>query len=150
MSIQQYGATILKPVIPDRLDSLRTLLISIGDDVTHYPDVPFTRLTSAHFLSWFIVEIDGVGPFLFFEQNDPALGWALSFPPRPFLVRYRSQVLAALAALLVVIVLGLIGLGVLAWMRYGPWPDVIIVAALAAIVGGFLALLRRHEETDSV
>jgi hypothetical protein len=38
----------------------------------------------------------------------------------------------------------------MSWQRYGPGPDVTVVVAVLAIVGGFLALLRWHEITDSV
>ncbi len=69
MTPGQYGATILKKIVPGRLDSLKTLLQSIGDDIDGNSQVPFARLTSAHFMSWFIVEGGDVGPLLFLELN---------------------------------------------------------------------------------
>ncbi len=81
---------------------------------------------------------------------DPSLSWAKTFPPRPFLVRYSTQVVAALAALGILLLIGLVVLGYFSWKRYGPWPDVAVVAAVVAIVGGFFAILRWHETTDSV
>ncbi len=85
-----------------------------------------------------------------YVTNDPTLGWAKTIPPRPFLVRYRDQVLMALKLAGVLAVLVLIALGVFVWHHHGPWPDIIAVTALAAVVGGFVALLRWHEITDSV
>jgi hypothetical protein len=253
---RQYGATIVKTIIGDRLEALKTLLQSIGNDIDGNPHIPFARLTSAHFMSWFIVDGKGVSPHLFLELNvdgpiepflnelvaqakagidliyshcagypsggssstgqlvrylltddvgydcyyigwrglsksrilqertlraqletfldqagdstlagmspsavrgmiqeyvagDPALAWAKTFPPRPFLVRNRDQVLMALKGLGILILLGLIGLAILVWYLHGPWPVVIAVATLVAIVAGFLALLRWHEVTDS-
>jgi hypothetical protein len=77
---------------------------------------------------------------------DPALAWAKTFPPRPFLVRYHDQVLMALKVLGVLIVLGAIGLGILVWPWVGLWPEAVMVA----VVVGLVALLRWHEVTDSV
>jgi hypothetical protein len=62
MTPGQYGATILKKIVPSRLDSLKALLQSIGDDIDGNAQVPFARLTSAHFMSWFIVEGGESGP----------------------------------------------------------------------------------------
>jgi hypothetical protein len=62
MTPGQYGATILKKIVPSRLDSLKALLQSIGDDIAGNAQVPFARLTSAHFMSWFIVEGGESGP----------------------------------------------------------------------------------------
>jgi hypothetical protein len=214
----QFGATIVKTIVAERLESLRTLLQKIGDDLDGNPHVPFARLTSVHFMSWFIVEGKGMGPHLFLELNvdgpiepflndlvaqakagidliyshcagypsggssstgqlvrylltddvgydcyyigwrglsksrilqertlraqletfldqagdstlagmspsavrgmiqeyvagDPALAWAKTFPPRPFLVRNRDQVLMALKGLGILILLGLIRAG---------------------------------------
>ena len=53
-----------------------------------------------------------------------------------------------LAGALAVVVL--IVLGVFVWHHHGPWPVIIAVAALAAVVAGLVALLRWHEQTDSV
>ena len=252
----QYGATIVKTIMADRLEPLRKLLQSIGDDIDGNPHIPFARLTSAHFMSWFIVEGKGTAPHLVLELNvdgpiepflnelvaqaragidliyshcvgypsggsssagqlvsylladnvgydcfyigwrglakgrilqeralraqlethldkvgdstlagmspsavrgmiqkyvagEPALAWAKTFPPRPFLVRYRDQVLMAIKGLGVLILIGLIALAILVWYRYGPWPVVIAIAAVVAIVGGLVALLRWHEVTDS-
>ena len=257
MTLRQYGATILKPIVPDRLDPLKALLQSIGDDIDGNPQVPFARLTSAHFMSWFIVEGGDAGPLLFLElnvdgpiepflndlvakagagidliyghcagypprgssspdqvvryllednigydcyyigwrgltvdrilrerdlrahlesfldqtgdstlasmqpsairamiqkyvANDPTLTWAKTFPPRPFLVRYRDQVLMALKLAGGLALLLLIALAVFVWHHHGPWPDIVAVAALAAAVAGFVGLLRWHEITDSV
>ena len=41
-------------------------------------------------------------------------------------------------------------LGVFVWHHHGPWPVVIALAALVAVVAGLVALLRWHETTDSV
>ena len=257
MTPGQYGATIQKHIVPGRVDALKTLLQSIGNNIGGNTQIPFARLTSAHFMSWFIVEGGEGGPLLFLELNvdgpiepflndlvakagggidsiyghcigypsrgsgspgevvrylladnigydcyyigwrglnvdrilrerdlrarletlldqtgdatlasmqpsairamiqkyvtdDPTLGWAKTFPPRPFLVRYRKQVLMALALAGVLAVLFLIALGVFVWHHHGPWPVVIAVAAIAAVVVGFVALLRWHETTDSV
>ena len=257
MNLRQYGATIVKPIVPDRLDDLKTLLQSIGANILKNPTVPFPDLTSAHFMSWFIVEGDGFGPFLYLEVNvdgpieqflvdlvtkaragidsiyghcsdyppagwkssadavgyllrdnigydcyyigwrgltverihkerdlrarledfldkmddsklaamqpsairtviqkyvasDPTLDWAKTFPPRPFLVRNRNQILMCLRIVGIVAVLTILGLGVLSWLRYGPWPDVVVAAVLLGTLGGLVALLVIHEETDSV
>jgi hypothetical protein len=83
-------------------------------------------------------------------NGDPSLAWAKTFPPRPFLVRYRGQVVAAIAAFGVAILIGLIVLGVVAWQQYGPAPDLIVVGVLAVVVIAFLAILRWKEATDSV
>jgi hypothetical protein len=85
-----------------------------------------------------------------FVNADPMLSWAESFPPRPFLVRYRSGVLAALAVLAGVVLLTLLGAAILLWRDRGPWPDVIVAAVLLALVGGLLGVLRWHETHDSV
>jgi hypothetical protein len=85
-----------------------------------------------------------------FVNADPTLSWAKTYPPRPFLVRYRSVVLAALAILAGLVLLALLGAAILIWREQGPWPDVIIVAALLAAVGGLLSVLRWHETHDSV
>ena len=69
MTSKQYGATIQKPIAAGRLEPLRTLLRSIGDDIDKNPQIPFSRLTSAHFLSWFIVDRDGFASYLIFELN---------------------------------------------------------------------------------
>ena len=69
MTSKQYGATIQKPIAAGRLEPLRTLLRSIGDDIDKNPQIPFARLTSAHFLSWFIVDRDGFASYLIFELN---------------------------------------------------------------------------------
>ncbi len=232
---------------------LRALLTKIGDDVAGNPLVPFARLTSAHFLSWFIVDRANVGPYLICELNvdgpvepflfdlvaqarpgldqiyahcpdypadgqpaqiveylrrgdighdcyyvgwpgltvdrilkerdlrrrledfldqqdeaalgspsairqklqdyverDSSLHWARTVPLRPFLVRNRTQVLAAINVAGVLIGLGILGLGFLVAKRHGIWPDVIAVGAVAAIIGIFLAVLRWLEVTDSV
>jgi hypothetical protein len=257
MTARQYGATIVKPIVANRLDALKTLLKSIGDDIDGNPYISFAKLTSAHFMSWFIVEGNGAGPLLFLElnvdgpiepflsdlvakarsgidliysncvgyppggsgsadqvvryllednigydcyyigwrgltvdrifrerdlrarlesfldqtgdstlasmtpsavramiqkyvANDPTLGWAKTFPPRPFLVRYRDQVLMALKLVGVLALLVLIALGVFVWHHHGPWPDIIAVAVLVAVVAGLVAVLRWHEITDSV
>jgi hypothetical protein len=257
MTLGQYGATILKKIVPGRLGPLKALLQSIGDDIDGNAHVPFARLTSAHFMSWFIVEGGASGPLLFLElnvdgpiepflndlvakagagidsiyghctgypptgssspghvvryllednigydcyyigwrgltvdrilrerdlrarletfldqtgdstlasmqpsavramiqkyvANDPTLAWAKTFPPRPFLVRFRDQVLMALKLAAVLVVLILIVLGVFVWHHHGPWPVVIAVAAVLAIAAGLIALLRWHERTDSV
>ena len=257
MTPGQYGATILKKIVPSRLDSLKALLQSIGDDIDGNAQVPFARLTSAHFMSWFIVEGGASGPLLFLElnvdgpiepflndlvakagagidsiyghctgypptgssspghvvryllednigydcyyigwrgltvdrilrerdlrsrletfldqtgdstlasmqpsavramiqryvANDPTLAWAKTFPPRPFLVRFRDQVLMALKLAAFLVVLILIALGVFVWHHHGPWPVIIAVAAVLAIAAGLIALLRWHETTDSV
>jgi hypothetical protein len=253
---RQFGATIVKTIAADRLAALKALLQSIGDDIDGNPHIPFARLTSVHFMSWFIVEGKGTAPHLCLEVNvdgpiepflnelvaqaragidliyghcvgypaggsssvgqlvsylladdvgydcfyigwrglsksrilqertlraqletfldkagdstlagmspsavrgmiqkyvegEPALAWAKTFPPRPFFVRNRDQVLMALKGLGALILLGLIGLGILVWYLHGPWPVVSAVAIVAAIVAGFLALLRWHEVTDS-
>jgi hypothetical protein len=253
---RQYGATIVKTIIADRVGPLKTLLQSIGDNIDENPHIPFARLTSAHFMSWFIVERAGSGSHLFLELNvdgpierfltdlvaqaragidliyshcvgypsggsssagqivsyfltddvgydcyyigwrglsksrilqertlraqletfldnagdsslagrspsavrgmiqkfvagNPELAWAMTFPPRPFLVRYHDQVGMAIKALGTIFLLGLIALGILTWYLHGPWPVVIAVATVAAIVAGLLALLRWHEATDS-
>ena len=257
MTPGQYGATILKTIVPGRLDPLKALLQSIGDDIEANSQIPFARLTSAHFMSWFIVEGVESGALLFLElnvdgpiepflndlvakagagidsiyshctgypprgsgspgevvsyliadnigydcyyigwrgltvdrilrerdlrarlesllddtgdstlasmqpsairamiqkyvANDPTLGWAKTFPPRPFLVRYRDQVLMALTIAGVLALLALIVLGVFVWHHHGPWPDIIAVTALVAVVAGLVAVLRWHETTDSV
>jgi len=257
MTPGQYGATILKKIVPGRHHSLKALLQSIGENIEGNSQVPFARLTSAHFMSWFIVEGGDGGPLLFLElnvdgpiepflndlvaqagagidliyshctgypsqgsgsttqvvsylladnigyncyyigwrgltvdrilrerdlrarletlldqtgdstlasmqpsairamiqkyvTNDPTLAWAKTFPPRPFLVRYRGQVLMALKLTGALALLVLIALGVFVWHHHGPWPDIVAIATLAAIVGGFLAVLRWHETTDSV
>jgi hypothetical protein len=250
---QQYGASIVKTIVANRVPPLKALLQSIGDDIDGNPHIHFARLTTVHFMSWFIVDGFGVAPHLFFEVNvdvpiksflqelvaqaragveliyshcvdyppggptsgdqlvsyllsadigydcyyigwrglsvgrilqeralraqletfldtvgdstlagmtptgvrhmiqehvaaDPTLAWAKTFPPRPFLVRYRAQVLMAFKVLGILVLLGIIGLGILAWHFLGPWPDIIAVAAIV----GLVALLRWHEATDSV
>jgi hypothetical protein len=85
-----------------------------------------------------------------FVDADATLSWAKTFPPRPFLVRYSAQVVMALGAVGILILLGLLVLAYSSWLRSGPWPDVKVFVGLLAIVGGFLALLRWHEATDSV
>ncbi len=70
MVTYQYGATIVKPIVRDRLDALRGLLQSIGGDIEGNPHIPFTQLTSAHFMSWFIVDAaNDAAPQLFLELN---------------------------------------------------------------------------------
>ena len=69
MTTYQYGATIQKPILPGRVEPLRTLLGSIGDNIESDSPIPFTRLTAAHFLCWFIVDQGSAGPLLFFELN---------------------------------------------------------------------------------
>jgi hypothetical protein len=257
MSDKQYGATFFKPILPGHLEPLRALLKSIGDDIAGNPHIAFSKLESAHFMSWFIVEAKDAAPLLFLEINvdgpvedflvdlldragdgideifghcagypalgsgapdevvqyllranigydcyyicwrglpvkrillerglrarlegfldqqgnstlagmtpaairklvqafvnaDPTLSWAKSFPPRPFLVRYRSAVLAALAVLAGVVLLALLGAAILSWRERGPWPDAIVAAVLLALVGGLLGVLRWHETHDSV
>jgi hypothetical protein len=81
---------------------------------------------------------------------DPTLAWVRPVPPRPFLIRYRNQVLAALQGLGVLALIGLLALAVVAWRRLGPWPVVVPVTALLALAGGFVGVLRWKEETDSV
>ena len=83
-------------------------------------------------------------------EKDPALSWAKTFPPRPFLVRYRTQVITTIQVLATLVGIGLVALAVMAWQRVGPWPVVGVVAALLVLAGGFVALLRWKEETDSV
>jgi hypothetical protein len=257
MSDTQYGATFFKPILPGHLEALRTLLQSIGNDITGNPHIAFARLELAHFMSWFIVEAKDAAPLLFLEINvdgpvedflvdllnqagagideiyahcagypalgsgapdevvqyllranigydcyyicwrglsvkrillerglrarlegfldqqgystlagktpaairtmvqafvnaDPTLSWAKSFPPRPFLVRSRSAVLAALAVLGGVALLALVGAAILSWREQGPWPDVTVAAGLLVLVGALLGVLRWHETHDSV
>ncbi len=69
VSLTQSGATIIKPILDGRVDELRTLLESIGDDVEKYPDIPFGQLSTVHFMTWFIVENMSIGPCLFLELN---------------------------------------------------------------------------------
>ena len=224
----QSGATIRKPIRADRVDDLKRLLATIGDDVEHCPDIPFTGLADAHFLSWFVIDAyAGTGPMLYLELNvdgpvgpflhelvrlagkglddiyahcegypsagskspaavvaylleddvgydcyyigwrgltmqrirrerglrdrleaaldrqddaklaamtpsqvrallqaevdgDASLAWAKAFPPAPFLVRYRDQVVGALVVAAILLVLGLLWLAVTAWRFYGP------------------------------
>ncbi len=85
-----------------------------------------------------------------FVSGDPTLAWAKTIPVRPFLVRYRSQVLLALKLLGCLAALGVLWLAYTAWQRYGPWPDLAGIAAIALPVSGLICLLRWREATDSV
>jgi hypothetical protein len=257
MTQRQYGATILKPILAAQVRALATLLQAIGDDIDGNPHIPFARLGTAHFMSWFIVEKTSVGPLLFLEINvdgpikpflndlvtkaragldlifghcaaypppgsssadqvveyllasnigydclyigwrgltvdrilrerdlrarleafldqqgdsvlssmkpsavrallqkyvasDPTLDWAKTFPPRPFLVRFRTQVLLALKVLGILALVVMIAAVVFVWHHQGPWPVIIAVSAVVAIAGGLVALLRKHEKHDWV
>ena len=257
MSIGQNGATIQKPILPGRVEPLRALLQSIGDDIKKNPHIRFDLLPSAHFLCWFIVDRPGTPPSLILELNvdgpiadflgdllavaahaidliyahcegypggaqvdprapiaylldgdvsydcyyigwrgltvgrivrerelrakietfldslgepalattppealralirahvdaDPTLAWARDVPPRPFLVRNRAKVVAAIKAVAAIVAIGLVAAAVMAWGRYGPRPVVVAAAIPAAMVGAILAVLRWKETTDKV
>jgi hypothetical protein len=85
-----------------------------------------------------------------YVASDPTLDWAKTFPPRPFLVRKRNQILMCLKLLGILAVLIILGLGVLSWLHYGPWPDIVALAVVLGTLGGLVALLVIHEETDAV
>ena len=258
MVTYQHGATIVKTIAADRLDALKSLLQSIGNDIEGNSHVPFAQLNTVHFMSWFIVEPENpVPPQLFLEINvdgpveefidelvaragpgldliyghcidypaagsrasaafakyllasnigydcyyigwrglgvdrilrerdlrarietfldqtgdatlssmqpaairtmiqkfvagDSTLAWARTVPPRPFLVRYRSQVLLAFKLFGGLAGLAILWLAYALWQQYGPGPDVVGLTVIILLVLGLLGLLRWHEATDSV
>jgi hypothetical protein len=68
VTLTQHGATIQNPILDGCVASLKALLQPVGNDITGNPLIPFARLPSVHFMSWFVVESSGTS-WLFLEIN---------------------------------------------------------------------------------
>ncbi|MCB9230950.1 MAG: hypothetical protein H6581_04770 [Bacteroidia bacterium] len=54
--MQQHGLTIITRIIPDQVESLRTLLNEIGNDISDNPHIKFSLFRTVHFMRWVILD----------------------------------------------------------------------------------------------
>ncbi len=66
--MQPNALTAIVPIIPDRLEQLRTFLTDLGNNVGNNPSIDFTFSPATHFARWVIFEAsDGIPARLYFS-----------------------------------------------------------------------------------
>src|SRR5471032_2598229 len=60
--------TAIVPILPDRLEQLRSFLTDLGNNVANNPSIDFALSPSTHFARWVILDsADGIPARLFFS-----------------------------------------------------------------------------------